>query len=359
MSYKFEARFASQFSIDMNEQKYNLQDINAYLLGSLNETEAERFDELSFTDDEFSDVLKSAENDLIDAYVQGELGGAALKNFESHYLISPLRREKVEFAKAFQLYAEPYAAKNTANQTIEESKSKRRFAGFFSGLNILKLNPVLQSGFAAALLFVVLGGFWIAFNRFNQPESELLATQSTPTPRVEELPEAIENKESENPPAEKQIAKTSEENKSPTKNSQTENEKTTSATEPLRAPKRDNPSTSLKPIIASFVLTPSLRGNNQIKSLSIPKETSRILMKLELEPNDFSAYRVVLVNQSNNKNIWRSNLLKLKSKGGDKLLDVNFPAALLKPQIYSLQVSGISADGTVEIIGDYPFRIVR
>ena len=59
----------------MTKQTYNQQTISEYLLGSLPEAEAERLDQLSFTDDEFSAVLEAAEKDLVDAYVQGELRG--------------------------------------------------------------------------------------------------------------------------------------------------------------------------------------------------------------------------------------------------------------------------------------------
>ena len=93
---------------------YNNKDINAYLLGSLPAAEAEHFDELSFTDDDFADVLKTAEKDLVDAYVHGELTGAQLEKFQSYYLASPLRREKVYFANAFQ----DFAKKSGAVQTV-------------------------------------------------------------------------------------------------------------------------------------------------------------------------------------------------------------------------------------------------
>ena len=79
-------RLARLASIQMNKQAYNDQSIIQYLLGSLPEAEAERFDELSFTDDEFAEELKAAEKELVDAYARGELAGAALEQFKSYYL---------------------------------------------------------------------------------------------------------------------------------------------------------------------------------------------------------------------------------------------------------------------------------
>lgn len=340
---------------DMNEQKYNNQDITKYLLGSLPEIEAERFDELSFTDDDFADALKSVEKDLVDAYVQGELAGATLEKFKSHYLASPLRREKVEFAKVFQDFAKRNISKKSENSAAEESKPKRTIAGFFSSLNIFtNQNPLLQWGFAAAALaFVVLGGLWIVINRLGQENQ--LATQATPAQTNQELPKPIEERRSEKSIAEREVAAAVNEEPEPVQpNPEKESTKKPPIAEPKRTPKQVLPS-----IIASFILAPSLRGNNRIQTVSVSRETSGVVMQLQLESDDYKSYQVVLVNQSDNKNIWRSGTLKIKSKGENKLLNVPFPAKLLKSKTYSLQVSGISADGTIEIISDYPFRVVR
>src|SRR5215813_1334449 len=90
----------------MEKQIYNEELIVQYLLGSLPQEETERFDELCFVDDEFAERLSVVENDLVDTYVRGELSGRNLERFDSHYLASPRRREKVRVARTFQIYAE-------------------------------------------------------------------------------------------------------------------------------------------------------------------------------------------------------------------------------------------------------------
>lgn len=60
---------------------YDNNKITAYLLGALPETEAEIFDELSFTNDDFVNELSATEKDLIDAYVRNELRGTTLEQF--------------------------------------------------------------------------------------------------------------------------------------------------------------------------------------------------------------------------------------------------------------------------------------
>src|ERR1051326_3731746 len=68
-----------------------------YLLGVASEHNAERIDELSITDEDIAWRLRARENDLIDAYVRGELSGGRLEQFRLAYS-SPLRRQKVAFA---------------------------------------------------------------------------------------------------------------------------------------------------------------------------------------------------------------------------------------------------------------------
>src|SRR2546428_12517365 len=87
----------------MSSEQHDPQFLTQSLLGSLADTEAERLDELSITDDEVAWRLTAAENDLVDAYVRGELSGEALRRFETHYLSSQKRRDKVRFGPTLRL----------------------------------------------------------------------------------------------------------------------------------------------------------------------------------------------------------------------------------------------------------------
>lgn len=347
----------------MNERKYNNQTLTGYLLGSLPETETERFDELCFTDEEFAAALHAAENDLIDSYVQGELAGAPLEKFNSHYLASPLRREKVNFAKALQVFAENKIAKPIESSVAEESKTKRRFAGFFSALNVFAFpNPALRWSFAAAaaVAFIFLGA-WLVNNRLSQNEGEQ-AKQNAPVQRELEIKNEPVTKSSANSESENEIARANEENKSLPRNSENEQavkkerapEQVTA--EQTRAPKPPPPKLP-KISIAAFILAPPLRGGNQIPTLSVPKRTGDVALQLQLESDDYPAYRVALANEDG-KILWSSGTLKTKSTGENKSLNLRFPANLLKSQIYSLTVSGTNAKGEAEIISNYPFRSV-
>lgn len=321
----------------MNSDKDNNQIIQ-YLLGTLPEDEAERFDELSFTDDEFGERLKAAENDLIDRYIQNELDEETRKRFEFYYLASPFRREKVKFAESLQIYAE---------QNIKETKEEK--VGFFSFISNLFSNYKIEFGFAVtALLLLILGGLWIFTNRPTQPE---LGQQKTPAPI--ETPSKNVNYNSQN-----QIpsAVNSDVDSTPIP-IPTENKSITPTPKPTVTINPTATPIQVKPIIASLVLTPPLRGENKVQSLLITANTTKVLIQLQLETDDYKTYSISLLDPSN-KSILQSGKIKAKSVGGKRYLSLNFPAKLLADGFYSLNISGISDDGTAEIFSNYPFRVV-
>ena len=60
----------------MTTETSSVQTIRDYLLGQLPESETERLDELSITDDECAERIRAVEHDLVDAFARGELAGS-------------------------------------------------------------------------------------------------------------------------------------------------------------------------------------------------------------------------------------------------------------------------------------------
>jgi hypothetical protein len=348
---------------------YNNQKIASYLLGILPEEEAEHFDELSFTDDDFAEELKAVETDLVDAYLNNELRGTTLEQFKSYYLSSPLRREKVEFARSFQRFAEkdlqsPASSEKTKIAEIEQT-SKGKYSEVFSFLNPFSRQiPVLQWGFAAvALLFLGLT-FWLAFensrlkNQFDQVEARRNELQQ----QEKQLQEEIARQRTIDSEKEKELSDVRGEIAQLEKElelkhvTEKEQERPRIAKSESADVKKQTPEPRPN-IIASFVLTPQLRGSSQLQTLQIPAKTNFAAMRLELELDDFPIYRVALKNQADGKILWQSG--KTKSYGKNKAINIRLPANLLKSQIYSLQVSGIAPNGEGETVSDYSFRVIR
>ncbi len=118
-------------------------------------------------------------------------------------------------------------------------------------------------------------------------------------------------------------------------------------------------SSSNEGAIVSLILTPPMRNSGQLPTLSLRPRTNEVAAQLQLEAADYSVYRVVLIDPANNQTLWRSGSLRPKIQGTRKAIGVSFRAGLLKAQNYVLQVSGIPAGGSAEIVGDYPFRVVK
>jgi hypothetical protein len=89
-----------------DDHEYDDERLVRYLIGALDDDEAERYDELSIVDDRFAERLQYVEDDLVDAYVRGELSGDTLERFRSTYLSMPARRNKVRFAQAMLVHQE-------------------------------------------------------------------------------------------------------------------------------------------------------------------------------------------------------------------------------------------------------------
>jgi hypothetical protein len=267
----------------MSDQRYNEQEIIEYLLGSASETDTERFDGLSVTDRDFAAQLDATENDLVDAYIQGELTGAALERLETHYLASPLRRDKVEFARTFQTFARQQPLQSGGALSSELPTRRGALAEFFfrSGVPHEERSVLPWGLVAAALVLLTFAGWWTVHSRSTRNE-----------------------------------------------------------------------------VVASFLLAPATRGSDQVPTIAVPSNVTAVRMRLKLESDDYPGYRVALTDAVGGNELWHSITLRPGSEGSGKVLEVLLPADTLKRQTYSLVVSGINADGGVEIISNYSFRSV-
>ena len=340
----------------MAKQTYDEKAITQYLLGSLPEEEIVRLDELSFTDDRFADVLKSVEKDLVDAYIHNELSGPTLDRFKSFYLASPLRREKVKFAQAFQSFAEKAITESEKRERKQVDAAPNKVARLFSFFTFPR--PALQWSFAAAALVLLIAGGWLLFENMrlrgqvDQAEIKRDALQQ----RERELQAQLDGQRSNNSETEKELARVREELAKTEKELEKQKEQ---ERQRIAEQQRASKQTSSLPSVASFILTPQMRGIGGPATLSISNKTDYVAMQLELESDDYPVYRVALRNQANDQIIWRSGKLKARARDESKALFISLRADLLQGQVYFLQVSGISSNGAIEIISDYPFKVVK
>jgi hypothetical protein len=313
-----------------DKNAYDDQLLTRYLLGALPAEEAERLDQLSIVDEELAARLSAVEYDLVDAYVRGEARGEDLARFESFYLSSAKRREKVQFARALLERAGGAAtARATVVRTVvsparepDKKPSPRRSA--FS-------RPVFQWGFfgAAAALMLVAGYLLLDNVRLHRQMNESRVRQSEFDRQERELRSELDQQRTANAQAQQELQR-------------------------LRGLQSNLDQLTAVPL----VLLPPSRSVSTVPTVSIRPGTDLVVLLLTLESDDFPAYRVVLRDPATNQVIWRSASITSASAGEKKAVSVSVRASLLRQQNYIAELTGIPARGNPELIGGYPFRAV-
>ena len=279
-----------------------------YLLGTIPEEQASRLDELSIANDKFAERLSAVENDLVDAYVRGELTGESLDRFQSHYLASPYRREKVKFAESLIALCDraPVASR-------QHERPARRW--WFS--------PAWT--FAAACLMMLAGAYLLYDN-------SRLRDQVT---RAQVDREALQQ-------SHRDLQRQIQEQRMPA----------------AEVPENPPPPPSAVSAMA-LVLLPQTRGGGPLAAIALLPTADQAKLQLELESGDFDSYQAMLKDPGTGRNLWRSGKLKSASRGDSKQVHVSIPAGLLKAQNYSLDLFGVPHTGEGELLSSYAFRVVR
>ena len=335
----------------VNKETYNDQVIIQFLLGSLPEVETERLEELCFIDDEFAARLSTVENDLVDAYVGGKLSGEKLERFDSYYLASPKRREKVKTARVLHDYAENAVA---TVQVVLAPGPPPTNAGSFKLFPRLRSLPFAFSrlGLTAAAVLVLIGVGWLVFelsrllSQIDESESARISIEQ----REKELQGLLEQQRLAGSATEIELKRVREERERVERQLALERQASGSK----------SPSSPANLNILPFVLTAPARTAGQVPTVTIPSGTDYVFLQVELEPDDYSSYNAELLYQPGKTSAgWRRERLRSRALGESRVIDLVIPASLLKSREYLLAVTGNSDRGVAEGERGYWFRIVK
>ncbi len=271
--------------------------LRRYLLGLVPEAEAEPLDERSIADEEFALLLRAAEYDLADAYAAGELSGEELDAFRAVYLSSATTRDTVRFADALLKYQE---------------RPTRSWATWALA--------------AAALVLLATSAYQLGENwRLRRDVASVRAETAALADRARKLQQQLDERSSAD---------------------------TTAAATPPRA---TEPVTI--PVIASFILAPSMRGIDAM-TIAIPPGSERVRLHLPLETDTRApSYDAVLKDAATRQTVWRGTDFHLIG-GKSAAVAVTLPADVLGARGYVVELSGVRAAGAPEPAGTYPFRVV-
>jgi hypothetical protein len=328
----------------INRYDERLQD---YLLGLLPEEEVERLDEETIADDDVAARLSAVEDDLVDAYVTETLDQSTRARFETVYLMSPQRREKVKFARRFLAAVDrlsaPGAAAVSAATTgperlrpfpakSEASKPQERRARFSWAFATVAASMALACGLLVNDLQLREG-----LNRALQ----LGAAQDQ---RASSLARQLDQARNENVAITQAL------------------EQARAASTPVERPASGGSSPSISSAALAgtraVVLFLQTRSIEQVPVVDVPSNTDGVALELRLESNEFPQYRARLKEPGTTRILWKSAELHARSIAPISVTLV-VPARLLEAKHYSLELAGIDRAGHETTTGTYAVEIER
>jgi hypothetical protein len=296
-----------------------------YLLGDVSPEDRASFEEQFAADDILFEQLMAAEYDLIDSYVKGRLSVQQKKRFESHFLVLPERKERVEFAKALMHIAptlENHAEVKKQPPGITWYSRWRPMAAHAASILIIWI------GVSAIL---VLSMAWIVHTniRLRRRVAELQIQQRSLQDEDRKLREQVQALSSK-------LAS----QKSP---------------EDHRPAREIPPST---PAIVTLLLRPGVnRSDSAEHSLLLSRKTSLVRLQLISEQTGYSGYSASL-ETAEGELVRRIRGIKVRQGAGTgTTVTLEFPARLFKAGDYVLTLFGIR-NGQREAINSYIFQVI-
>jgi negative regulator of sigma E activity len=293
-------------------------------------------------DHDFEEI-EIAEEELIDAYVRGELSFDEQRLLEKGLRSSPELVERLHFARLLADAADRNAAAEEVSDRPLKSSPAAPKTWWPFGLSV-RPRPAFQMAFAACALIIVIGGTalltgWLRLRR----ESQRLADRQAGLER--------EKSELQKSASEQRVA--TEQLRTELKEERRQREADEQRIAELVVEQNQKASAS-SPTIATLFLPRLLRsGPESERKLSPPAGTSKVRLLLAVESIDYQSFLVEVKNQQD-KVVFPQ---KVRPPRSGKVISVTIPSSLLPAGAYSVQVSGISTGGSSELVGNYSFRI--
>lgn len=333
----------------MKHDPINDELIVRYLLGDLPEERQTEIEDRAFQDEQYLRDILAAESDLIDEYVRGELTDSARRQFESRFLSSAERRQKVEFARALARVTPEFAVieKSIRPASVPAGVSwTSAVAAFLRGLNV-----AAKFSLAAAALLVVIGGSWLIAERLRLRAelSGLRAEQQSRESDRQALQQQIADERARREDLSAQLQRERDEReRNQQMVSELQRELEGRATEPSQ------------PVVVSLALLPGIsRSEGARPKLVLPQQARRVRVQVGVEPEDeYQSFRVEL-RAPGGQPIWSQDSLSARRVRAGRAIILNLPASILKAGAHELVLKGVTGEGTTEVIGYHYFDVLK
>jgi hypothetical protein len=325
----------------LREDPKNQTPETRYLLGKLSKEEETRFEEHYFADDAAFEEIGLAEDELIDAYVRGDLSHGDRERFEKSLVNSEGLVERVEFARVLST-----SISAPALPCLVEKDGPGWWGAIVGSFT---QRPAFRMVFAGCFLILLAGAVALFFDWTRlRNESRLLKTERAALgQQKEELARQISDQQSR--AGQLAVELQNERSASDKLNQELQQAKDQLAKSQLPA----------SPAIASILLFPGLsRGAEVRNQLAVPAGATTIQLKLALDTDEYNNYRVS-IRSSDGREVFSPDQLKAQGPRSARIILCNIPPGRLVRGEYVVTVSGRTSSGSNDSVADYAFRLIR
>jgi hypothetical protein len=300
--------------------------IRKYLLGQNSREEQELIEDILMTDEAFFQEVLLLEDELVDDYVLRRLAPDERERFEKHFLCSRERHQKLKFAEALHEYVARELRARSSEGTRRAGRLSLLWESSLAFINPRK--PAIAYGLAAVFVLVIIATPWYIVKMYRLQNE------------VARLTVLREDSEKQYASLRQQLGEV----------------RRFQALEAGRSP-AVQPAAPLQTVL-SLTLSPGrLRGSGGIDKIEIPPAATLVNLHLDLEAAEYPSYRAAL--ELEGRQVLSQSMLAARDERRAIVVVVPIAAAALQQGDYSLQLSGLKADGTYEDIHTYSFRVYR
>lgn len=331
-----------------------------YLVGEMTAAECEELEARYFVDGDLLEQLLAVEENLLDDYARGRLAPNIREQVERRLLLSPRRRESLDFSQDLQLFfsSQEDTSPASASAIIEsQTPTQSWWRSVLTQFGVW--SPASRLIFAASLILLLLGGVWLTFH-FRRGESQIAQTLPVISPPISS-PIPIE--QAQNPPGQLPVqhaqgdlrsSKPSEQSKPGVNSSRISHPSVNKAPQPHAGDQNNVPTAN-----ALLTLMPARsRGGAGARALIIPREAKFVRFNLALEQSAYNSYRVEL-QTAEGVTLWRTKELRARRSNSADGIMLTVPAnffAVKGDYIFSLKGT---TGGAHDDLSDYYFLLEK
>jgi len=306
-----------------------------YLLGTLGDAERQTLeDEMTSNEAEFSRLLE-IEDELVQDYADGRLSPEEAQRFDSAFLATPERRNKLRFAQAFRTFV------NRDQSDVSHRSPRRRPAERPRLLDWFRVPlPALAAAFS---LLLAASLFWSVI-QLREVRSELARSRQAQTD--------LASREAE-------VRKELDVQRGDALRLSRELERLQSDRSALEKKLADLQIRSATPTLAAFLLSPGLlRSESRTNLIRLPSGDSLVVLFLDIGLDDYRSYQAV-VSTADGAELVTQNRLAAGPFEKTVAVKLTLPGTVLSEGDYLVKLTGTGAHGEAKPLLNYAFRVIR